>query len=1019
MYPTKHGGGDDFNALGEGKSSDDHANSNYPGELAEFPRIDPHSNATTRDTGQSQSNFPRPRQPQYYQYTQNPPNPNNPDFHSNSNNMQLQTPGNFTRPEQSTMDPSSLSRQEGGHHARMEATPFSGYGTRARGDFDTVGRTPLTAASLGTSQEPIIAEMNPQLPAGTGDNTGNVATPMGLSAAGLVRGDDPLQPTPVVRRKETERLRQQHQQNPDRAHGIHYHAPVELSSLKKDPSPQRLTRDSSAFQQQEEEDPSILRYESRPGADQSPLVARGTVLPAAGSAERPNLSAMDDPSHSSSSNRPPGQSAMDASTEESQHQQHEQPPPMSTSLREFPFYFDGYGAWVCRHCTHVPPYYRGVNYVWQFPHAPPNHFVDQHLAFCQGLNPPSAQPPPPPPPEASSGYPMQFPNMAQTPLPPPLQGGYIHPMHHQHPPYLGQPEHHQHQRNTPQSQLVTRQESRQSSQSSAEPQSLPDPPGVTTPKSSGTGSESMVSLGQGQRPKSSAQPGEPHFFTRHPYQQAPQYPYPSYHPPPPLQQSTSMMPPPGPPTILHSPRSNLSRPPRPGSATSASPALKKKSGVKTSPSGRSTDDKTYTKSIQFLKQKSDARPEPTDSDIGATLIDDSDSDLLTDYFFYMMKQLVVCRFSEKDRKTRGGKRESINLGYGGLQCLHCFENPGSRKFYWSNVDRLANSFAEIPGHVLKCKSCPDDIKDALLVLKGRHSDQMQLLPRGSQKVFFRRMWRRLHDGDAEAGVAATAEGAASTSSKESSSTTNRGITSSGESEPSFKSSIIDSETAARILKESKSETPITSSKLQPERILLAIPEDKEWLSDMDCFVRQNIEVFSATTRDVAVAEADRKYPIKPGQVGIRCIHCALTAEGARGTAVSYPYSISGIYESVREFQRMHLENCTNLPPDRRAHSQKLGGATSLSSVLRRYYVQSARALGLFDTAQGIKAGADPVPMSSAGFQSPTSTFRNLSLPSPQISDLAQRKRKAPEDEDDSKPEAKRQDNMDSKDYTTE
>ena len=99
--------------------------------------------------------------------------------------------------------------------------------------------------------------------------------------------------------------------------------------------------------------------------------------------------------------------------------------------------------------------------------------------------------------------------------------------------------------------------------------------------------------------------------------------------------------------------------------------------------------------------------------------------------------------------TRGGKRENINIGYGGLQCIHCIEASSPRKFFWSNVNRLANSFAEIPNHVLKCKHCPENVKDALLVLKSQHADQMQMLPRGSQKDFFRRMWRRLHDGDTE------------------------------------------------------------------------------------------------------------------------------------------------------------------------------------------------------------------------------------------------------------------------------
>ena len=44
----------------------------------------------------------------------------------------------------------------------------------------------------------------------------------------------------------------------------------------------------------------------------------------------------------------------------------------------------------------------------------------------------------------------------------------------------------------------------------------------------------------------------------------------------------------------------------------------------------------------------------------------------------------------------------------------------SCKFFWSNVDRLSYSFAEIPSHILKCKQCPDNTKEALLVLKVRH-----------------------------------------------------------------------------------------------------------------------------------------------------------------------------------------------------------------------------------------------------------------------------------------------------------
>ena len=99
---------------------------------------------------------------------------------------------------------------------------------------------------------------------------------------------------------------------------------------------------------------------------------------------------------------------------------------------------------------------------------------------------------------------------------------------------------------------------------------------------------------------------------------------------------------------------------------------------------------------------------------------------------------------------------------------------------------------------------------------------------------------------------------------------------------------------------SHSDPPSPSS-----RVLLGIPEDKEWLSDMDCFVRHNLEVFCATQEDVDIAQQDRKYPVNVGQVGIRCIRRALAkeGEGARGSAVAYLCSIGRIYKSIREFQK--------------------------------------------------------------------------------------------------------------------
>lgn len=361
------------------------------------------------------------------------------------------------------------------------------------------------------------------------------------------------------------------------------------------------------------------------------------------------------------------------------------------------------------------------------------------------------------------------------------------------------------------------------------------------------------------------------------------------------------------------------------------------------------------------------------------LVLDEDKLLLTDYFFHLMKQLRLCRFSEADRKTRGGKREKILIGFGGLQCIHCSEANNSRKFFWSNVDRLANSFAEIPGHVLKCRHCPQQAKDALFQLKQLHPEQMARLPRGSQKVFFRRMWRRLHDKDPGAArpeqssppQAASSGGTRDVTSDEKFPALQTKV-SGNDSSPS--GGTIGSDESVLLMQRSTREAAkaladAASMSFPPSptsRVLLAIPEDKEWLSDTDCFTRRQIEVFCATIDDVNAARNDRKFPVQETQVGIRCIHCALSKQGfgARGSAVAYPFSVSGIYESVREFQRLHLDSCENLPVELKAKLSGLKGSTSLSSVLRKYYVLAAKALGLQDTRDGIRAGAGSVAIGS-------------------------------------------------------
>jgi hypothetical protein len=587
-----------------------------------------------------------------------------------------------------------------------------------------------------------------------------------------------------------------------------------------------------------------------------------------------------------------------------------QPPPI---VQDFPFFFEQ-NRWVCKYCAHIPPSYRDPQYFWaESMHTPPPpQFMDYHLGMCREF-------------QRSMMYEQ---SMAAT---------YGRDPRLSHPPILQSP--------------------------------------VFGPQSHGW---------EQQRP-----------IGRTPPRKRPGTEY-----------EDSL-------EAVDSPYATPQIPRRQGETSSQHHDAMAASRIRTPISSerplRSGDDVDVTRAIEYLESIDESFHEGESSLLheGDRLVVDEDRLLLTDYFYYLMKQLRPVRFSESDRRTRGGKREKVKIGYGGLQCVHCVDVPNSRKFFWSNVDRLANSFAEIPTHVLKCRRCPQPTKDALLVLKNRHAYQMSRLSRGSQKVFFRRMWRRLHQDDPnisnEGGnvdneclspIPLSVHGYSSatleamrpapldtqpistqqSSQKEDSEYSPSGTSGSDESIYFLQKPA--KEAAKALVDASMQSGPPTPS----SRVLLAIPEDREWLSDTDCFVRRQLEVFCATVEDVKVAADDRKYPVKEGQVGIRCIHCALTKNGvgARGQAVAYPFSISGIYESAREIERMHLgssrENlgsrdnlitCENLPLSAKEKLESLKGATSsLSSVLRKYFVLAAKALGLRDSTNGIRAGAEPIPIGS-------------------------------------------------------
>lgn len=143
-------------------------------------------------------------------------------------------------------------------------------------------------------------------------------------------------------------------------------------------------------------------------------------------------------------------------------------------------------------------------------------------------------------------------------------------------------------------------------------------------------------------------------------------------------------------------------------------------------------------------------------------------------------------------------------------------------------------------------------------------------------------------------------------------------------------------------------------------ISIAIPEsDPDWLSEANCFIRNHcVEAFSATNEDASTTS--KRGRISLHQVGIRCCFCKhRSSEDKEAAAVSFPASISGIYESVKRWQRVHLDSCKDVPEDVRNKLEKLNNDNSWIPATRQYWIDSAKLLGMVDTPSGIRFSCEP------------------------------------------------------------
>ena len=145
---------------------------------------------------------------------------------------------------------------------------------------------------------------------------------------------------------------------------------------------------------------------------------------------------------------------------------------------------------------------------------------------------------------------------------------------------------------------------------------------------------------------------------------------------------------------------------------------------------------------------------------------------------------------------------------------------------------------------------------------------------------------------------------------------------------------------------------------------LAIPSDSSFLDPVHIFLRSNcIELFS-TTQESMVCQARGARASKEGQVGLRCIWCKNEHKTKLTTqAICFPSKRDTIFDSVRNYQRKHIDACPCFPEQVKATYRSLLLANvpfnKSQRLLKAYYAEAASELGIVDSPKGLIFGAPP------------------------------------------------------------
>ncbi|KAG7354874.1 hypothetical protein IV203_004230 [Nitzschia inconspicua] len=132
--------------------------------------------------------------------------------------------------------------------------------------------------------------------------------------------------------------------------------------------------------------------------------------------------------------------------------------------------------------------------------------------------------------------------------------------------------------------------------------------------------------------------------------------------------------------------------------------------------------------------------------------------------------------------------------------------------------------------------------------------------------------------------------------------------------------------------------------------------DDDSLSEYQCLVRKQIELFEARPEDVASNAKGRNKPIVIGQVGIRCKHCSLLPPKSRQRgATYYPAKLNGLYQAAQSMASGHLcSHCGHIPQSVRQELIVLRERKSSAGGGKKYWGDGVRVLGVYEDEHGLR-----------------------------------------------------------------